>query len=90
MKYLITLITPPGGTVLDCFGGSGTTAIACEELGFKWLLAEKVERRDVVVALGGGVIGDLVDAIREVCRDGDVLFYLEDLEAALIGIVEEA
>jgi DNA modification methylase len=41
MKYLITMITPPGGTVLDCFGGSGTTALACEELGFKWLLAEK-------------------------------------------------
>ena len=25
----------------------------------EWLLTEKVERRDVVVALGGGVIGDL-------------------------------
>ena len=26
----------------------------------EWLLAQKLERRDIVVALGGGVIGDLV------------------------------
>ena len=25
----------------------------------EWLLAEKIERRDVMIALGGGVIGDL-------------------------------
>jgi site-specific DNA-methyltransferase (adenine-specific) len=29
MEYLITLITPPNGIVLDPFLGSGTTAIAC-------------------------------------------------------------
>jgi site-specific DNA-methyltransferase (adenine-specific) len=34
MKYLITLITPPGGVVLDPFAGSGTTGVACIELGF--------------------------------------------------------
>lgn len=28
MRYLIRLVTPPGETVLDPFGGSGTTAIA--------------------------------------------------------------
>lgn len=28
MVYLITLITPPKGTVLDCFMGSGTTGVA--------------------------------------------------------------
>jgi len=25
MRYLIRLVTPPGGTVLDCFAGSGAT-----------------------------------------------------------------
>lgn len=36
MKYLITLITPPGGTVLDPFMGSGTTGIAAIKNGFKF------------------------------------------------------
>jgi DNA modification methylase len=34
MRYLITLITPPGGIVLDLFAGSGTTIRAALELGF--------------------------------------------------------
>lgn len=32
MKYLITLITPVGGTVLDPFMGSGSTFVPCREL----------------------------------------------------------
>lgn len=36
----------------------------------EWLLAEKVERRDIVVALGGGVIGDLVGFAAAVLRRG--------------------
>jgi len=31
MRYLITLITPPGGLVLDPFTGSGTTGVAAVE-----------------------------------------------------------
>lgn len=33
MKYLIKLVTPPGGTVLDPFNGSGSTGCAAVELG---------------------------------------------------------
>ncbi|MEO0678214.1 MAG: 3-dehydroquinate synthase [Pseudomonadota bacterium] len=36
----------------------------------EWLLAEKIERRDVVVALGGGVIGDLVGFAAAILRRG--------------------
>jgi 3-dehydroquinate synthase len=36
----------------------------------EWLLEQKVERRDVVVALGGGVIGDLVGFAAAVLRRG--------------------
>lgn len=34
MEYLVRLVTPPGGTVLDPFMGSGTTGVACEGFGF--------------------------------------------------------
>jgi 3-dehydroquinate synthase len=36
----------------------------------EWLLEEQVERRDVVVALGGGVIGDLVGFAAAILRRG--------------------
>lgn len=34
MKYLVQLVTPPGGKVLDPFAGSGTTLEAAYQLGF--------------------------------------------------------
>jgi 3-dehydroquinate synthase len=36
----------------------------------EWLLEERIERRDVVVALGGGVIGDLVGFAAAILRRG--------------------
>jgi len=36
-RFLIDAGCPPGGTVLDPFLGSGTTAIAAEESGRKWI-----------------------------------------------------
>ena len=36
----------------------------------EWLLAEKIERRDIVIAFGGGVIGDLVGFAAAVLRRG--------------------
>ena len=36
----------------------------------EWLLDQKVERKDVVIALGGGVIGDLVGFAAAVLRRG--------------------
>ena len=36
----------------------------------EWLLEQKVERRDVVLALGGGVIGDLVGFAAAILRRG--------------------
>jgi site-specific DNA-methyltransferase (adenine-specific) len=43
MRYLIKLITPPKGTVLDPFLGSGTTAVAAILEGFDWKGCEMTE-----------------------------------------------
>lgn len=43
MQYLCRLITPPEGTVLDPFMGSGTTGIACKLEGFNFIGIEKEE-----------------------------------------------
>jgi DNA modification methylase len=37
MEYLVKLITPPGGVVLDMFAGSGTTLIAAKTQGFNYI-----------------------------------------------------
>jgi len=37
MEYLVKLITPPGGTVLDPFMGSGSTGMAAVGLGFNFI-----------------------------------------------------
>ena len=37
MAYLCRLVTPPGGTVLDCFMGSGSTGIAALRGGFHFI-----------------------------------------------------
>lgn len=41
MRWLVRLVTPPGGIVLDPFAGSGTTGEACLEEGFNCILIER-------------------------------------------------
>lgn len=55
------LALPPGE------GTKGWDQLACCT---EWLLDQKVERRDVVLALGGGVIGDLVGFSAAILRRG--------------------
>jgi site-specific DNA-methyltransferase (adenine-specific) len=43
MRYLVRMVTPPNGTVLDPFLGSGTTAVAAILEGFKWVGCEMTE-----------------------------------------------
>ncbi len=55
------LVLPPG---------EGTKSWAFLTQVVEWLLSEKVERRDMVVAFGGGVIGDLVGFAAAILRRG--------------------
>jgi 3-dehydroquinate synthase len=57
-------------TALALPPGEATKGWAGLERAVEWLLAEKVERRDVVVALGGGVIGDLAGFAAAILRRG--------------------
>lgn len=41
MQYLVKLVTPPNGTCLDPFMGSGSTGIACKKEGFIFFGIEK-------------------------------------------------
>ena len=55
------LVLPPG---------EGTKSWSHFERTVEWLLESRIERSDMVVALGGGVIGDLVGFAAAVMRRG--------------------
>jgi site-specific DNA-methyltransferase (adenine-specific) len=44
IKYLVTMVAPPqNAIILDPFLGSGTTAVACEQLNLNWIGIEMIE-----------------------------------------------
>ncbi|SLN39718.1 3-dehydroquinate synthase [Aquimixticola soesokkakensis] len=55
-------LTLPAGEATKCWAELSRTV--------EWLLAARVERRDIVIALGGGVIGDLVGFASAILRRG--------------------
>jgi 3-dehydroquinate synthase len=57
-------------TALDLPPGEGTKSWPHLERAVDWLLSERIERRDVVVAFGGGVIGDLAGFAAAILRRG--------------------
>jgi site-specific DNA-methyltransferase (adenine-specific) len=78
MRWLVRLVTPPGGTVLEPFAGSGTTVEACILEGFRCIAIEREadylplivqrinRRRDPVAAVrGSGEDGGLFDLLGE-------------------------
>jgi site-specific DNA-methyltransferase (adenine-specific) len=47
MRWLVRLVTPPGGLCLDPFCGSGTTGVACILEGFRFIGLEMNDNTDV-------------------------------------------
>ncbi len=58
----VSALTLPPGEATKCW--------AQLERSVDWLLEQQIERRDVVIALGGGVIGDLVGFAAAILRRG--------------------
>jgi site-specific DNA-methyltransferase (adenine-specific) len=51
MQYFCKLVTPIGGTILDCFAGSGTTLVAAEMNEFKTVAMElEPQHCDIILA----------------------------------------
>lgn len=70
---LAALLAGLGGidsAVLTLPPGEGTKSWPFLTQTVEWLLSEKVERRDIVIAFGGGVIGDLVGFAAAILRRG--------------------
>ena len=50
MRWLVRLVTPPGGVVLDPFAGSGTTLVAARAEGFRAIGIEREEEYAQIIA----------------------------------------
>jgi DNA modification methylase len=81
MEWLCTLITPPGGTILDPFAGSGTTGIAATRRGFSVLLCEREAEyvQDIRSRFGSRRVLDLSALL----ADATLLPALHELQARL-------
>lgn len=62
IKYLLKLVTPPGGIVLDPFLGSGTLAVAAIELGYDW---EGIELNSEYIEIAKARIATLPKTLSE-------------------------
>ena len=82
MEWLCTLMTPPGGTILDPFAGSGTTGIAATRKGFQVVLCEREAEYvgDIKARFPKGRLTFPLDALR---RELALLPALEALRARL-------
>ena len=78
MRWLVRLVTPPGGTVLEPFAGSGTTVEACVIEGFECVA---IEREADYLPLTVARINrqrDPAQSIRDAGDDLGLLAHLDD------------
>ena len=82
LAYPIKNSSAPNGVVMDLFGGSGSTLIACEETG-RVCRTSELDPRYASVIVERFLLHENGDASRIRClRDGRELTYGEALQAA--------
>jgi DNA modification methylase len=72
MRYLVKLVTPPGGTVLDPFTGSGSTGKAAILEGFDFIGIELTE--DYIPIIEGRLKHAVKTKAEEADKDKEQLF----------------
>ena len=77
MRWLVRLVTPPGGTVLEPFAGSGTTVEACIIEGFDCIAIEKGDEYLPLIMQRINRQRDPVEAIRQRGEDLGLFDHLE-------------
>mgnify|MGYP001167356090 CR=1 FL=1 len=67
MEYLIKMITPKGGIVLDPFAGSGSTLVAAKENGFQYIGIEMTEEYLPIIQARTGceIIREQLETVEE-------------------------
>ena len=77
MDRIVTMASDPGSLVLDPFGGSGTTFIAAELNGRRWIGSEL--ECSTIIERFGALNGDR-EHLADIHRNKNVLFTRSDLE----------
>ena len=77
MRWLVRLVTPPGGTVLEPFAGSGTTVEACIIEGFQCIAIEREADYLPLIRQRIDRRRDPVEAIRQRGEDLGLFDHLE-------------
>ena len=80
MRWLVRLITPPGGLVLDPFVGSGTTGIACIQEQLRFI---GIEREAEYVQIAKARIGSAAERFE---TGGPLFAETADADAELDGV----
>ena len=78
MRWLVRLVTPPGGVVLEPFAGSGTTVEACILEGFRCIAIEREETYLPLIRQRIARRLDPVEAVRGAGEDGGLFDLLDD------------
>lgn len=68
MEYLIKMITPKGGIVLEPFAGSGSTLVAAKENGFGFIGIELTEDYIPIIEARTGVKAEKIQPIENVIQ----------------------
>lgn len=77
MEWLVRLVTPPGGIVLDPFTGSGTTGVAALRQGFQFVGVEMVEEHVKIARarIGWAALHPLDRAAKQAEDDGQASLF---------------